>query len=87
MRNVALPGRFLRHKATREIYGYTHHLAENLMVEEVTEEEAFPERFMTKVQKERSAKPSKADLGVVKADKKPKKSANPDVANDASRGV
>ncbi len=40
--------RYLRNKRDGFIYDYTERLAENPMVEEVTEEEAFPERFIPK---------------------------------------
>jgi hypothetical protein len=42
--------RFLRNKQDGFIYDYTPLLAENPLVEEVTEEEAFPENFIPKKQ-------------------------------------
>lgn len=42
--------RYLRGKKDGFIYDYTELLAENPMVEEVTEEEAFPEKFIPKKQ-------------------------------------
>lgn len=45
--------RYLRNKRDGFIYDYTELLAENPMVEEVTEEEAFPEKFVPKAQKGR----------------------------------
>jgi hypothetical protein len=42
--------RYLRNKKDGFIYDYTDMLAENPMVEEVTEEEAFPEKFIPKKQ-------------------------------------
>jgi len=42
--------RYLRNKRDGFIYDYTELLAENPMVEEVTEEEAFPEKFIPKKQ-------------------------------------
>ena len=45
--------RYLRGKKDGFIYDYTELLAENPMVEEVTEEEAFPEKFVPKAQKGR----------------------------------
>jgi hypothetical protein len=42
--------RYLRGKKDGFIYDYTELLAENPLVEEVTEEEAFPERFVPKKQ-------------------------------------
>jgi hypothetical protein len=45
--------RYLRNKRDGFIYDYTELLAENPMVEEVSEEEAFPEKFIPKTQKGR----------------------------------
>jgi hypothetical protein len=42
--------RYLRNKRDGFIYDYTELLAENPMVEEVTEQEAFPEKFIPKKQ-------------------------------------
>jgi hypothetical protein len=42
--------RYLRNKRDGFIYDYTELLAENPMVEEVSEEEAFPEKFIPKKQ-------------------------------------
>ena len=42
--------RYLRNKQDGFIYDYTPLLAENPLVEEVTEEEAFPENFIPKKQ-------------------------------------
>jgi len=42
---------FLRHKLTGYIHGWTAILAQNPIVEEVSEEIAFPERFLTKKRK------------------------------------
>ena len=52
---------FLRHKLTGYIHGWTAILATNPIVEEVSEEVAFPERFLTKTRKSRKKK-SKLDL-------------------------
>lgn len=60
--NKALPGRWLRHKTDGTIYGYTAHFANNPLVEEVSEEEAFPERFLTEKQKARKGRKAKVDL-------------------------
>lgn len=48
--------RWLRNKIDGEIYGWNEILAENPRTEEVTEEEAFPEKFMPKNQKGRKTK-------------------------------
>jgi hypothetical protein len=91
MSNVASPGRFLRHISSKRIYGYTPQLASNIAVEEVTEEEAYPERFMTKSQKKRTNKDPKVKLDtaedVVAAAEPPSALGNPDVAADASRRI
>ena len=47
--------RYLRNKRDGFIYDYTELLSENPMVEEVTEEEAFPEKFIPKKQKGRKS--------------------------------
>tara|TARA_R100001510_G_C7478934_1_gene91788 strand:- start:210 stop:467 length:258 start_codon:yes stop_codon:yes gene_type:complete len=51
-----MAGRWLRNKKDGEIYGWNEILAENPLTEEVTEEQAFPEKFMTKEQKSRKPK-------------------------------
>jgi len=63
--NICLPqfgeeqvmaGRWLRNIKDGEIYGWNEILAENPNVEEITEEQAFPEKFISKTQKTRKAK-------------------------------
>jgi len=51
-----MAGRWLRNKVDGTIYGWNEILAENPKTEEVTEEQAFPEKFMTKEQKSRKPK-------------------------------
>jgi len=51
-----MAGRWLRNIVDGTIYGWNEILAENPKTEEVTEEQAFPEKFMTKEQKGRKAK-------------------------------
>lgn len=51
-----MAGRWLRNKKDGEIYGWNQILADNPLTEEVTEEQAFPEKFMTKEQKGRKPK-------------------------------
>jgi len=85
--NMGNPGRWLRHKTDGQVFYHTDNLAKNVNMEEVTEEEAFPERFLTKKQK---ARKSELDLStdpkeVVKA--KPKKKTKAALAADASRGI
>jgi len=48
--------RYLRNKADGTIYGWDEYLAQNPKCEEVSEEEAFPERFMTEEIAERIEK-------------------------------
>ena len=50
---VTSMARYLRNKNDGFIYDYSDLLAENPLVEEVTEEEAFPEKFIPKAQKGR----------------------------------
>jgi hypothetical protein len=52
---LATPGRWLRNKRDGTIYGWTQVLASNPLVEEVTEEVAFPEKFIPKTQKTRAS--------------------------------
>jgi len=80
---------FLRHKLTGYIHGWTAILAKNPIVEEVSEEVAFPERFLTKKRKTRKTK-SKLDLttdeGVVKK-ATAAKAGKPELNAEASVGV
>lgn len=48
--------RYLRNKRDGTIYEWDAILAENKLCEEVTEEEAFPERFVPTTQKGRKSK-------------------------------
>lgn len=48
--------RYLRNKKDGFIYDWNPILAENPLCEEVTEEEAFPEKFIPKAQKGRKSK-------------------------------
>ena len=51
-----MAGRWLRNIKDGEIYGWDEILAENPLTEEVTEEQAFPEKFIPKKQKGRKTK-------------------------------
>lgn len=75
--------RYLRNKKDGFIYDYTELLAENPMVEEVTEEEAFPEKFVPKKQKGR-----KTGL-VLETEEIPEEPAyvNEDINADASKDL
>jgi len=48
--------RYLRHRFDGTIYEWSEILSENKLCEEVTEEEAFPERFVPATQKGRKSK-------------------------------
>jgi hypothetical protein len=77
--------RYLRGKKDGFIYDYTALLAENPMVEEVTEEEAFPEKFIPKKQKGR-----KSDLDLTTPDEAIPEAppvTNEEVNAEASRGL
>lgn len=50
--------RYLRHKTDGTIYEWSPFLAENVLCEEVTEEQAFPEKFEPKSAKGRKPKVS-----------------------------
>lgn len=51
-----MPAKFLKHRKNGRIYSYHKHLAENPDMVEVTEEQAYPERFVPKKQVGRKAK-------------------------------
>ena len=85
--NMGNPGRWLKHVDDGQIFQHTDNLAKHPKMEEVTEEAAFPERFLTSKQK---ARKSKLDLStdpkaVERA--KPKKATKAALASDASRGL
>jgi hypothetical protein len=87
MANIAVVGRWLRVKKDGAIYPYNEHLAGNANVEEVPEEIAFPERFLSDKQKGREAKVDLGtDEGVVAKAKTPKKTSA-GLAADASKGL
>tara|TARA_B100000214_G_scaffold252479_1_gene185689 strand:- start:540 stop:866 length:327 start_codon:yes stop_codon:yes gene_type:complete len=75
--------RWLRNIVDGEIYGWNEILAENPRTEEVTEEEAFPEKFMTKKQRGR---PPKVDLQTDDIPD-PKGETPPELAEEASKGL
>jgi len=75
--------RWLRNIVDGEIYGWNEILAENPRTEEISEEEAFPEKFISKKQKSRKAKVTLNTETVV--DDTPKVSA--EVEEEASRGL
>ena len=84
--------RYLRNKVDGTIYGWNSILAANPKCEEVTEEEAFPERFvkpeqLAKVKKTRAARKTKPlDLSTDDTGDKPQYVA-PEIEEDASRNL
>ena len=82
---LATPGRWLRNKKDGTIYGWTAVLANNPLVEEVTEEIAFPEKFIPKEQKARvsNLKLATDEDSVEEAVAAPKKKTKAKVAVEA----
>jgi len=87
---IAMPNCWLRHKVKGTLYPYTLVMASNPSVEEVSEEIAFPEKFMTPKRKARSKTGTLSlatgDTVTAKA-KPPKKKTKAALAADASRGL
>lgn len=75
--------RYLRNIRDGFIYDWNPILAENASCEEVTEEEAFPERFIPKAQKGRKAK---IDLSTEDIPEEPAVE-NTELNLEASRGL
>ena len=75
--------RWLRNIKDGEIYGWNAILAENPLTEEVTEEEAFPEKNIPKKQRGR---PAKVDLKTEEIPD-PKGETPPELAEEASKGL
>ena len=75
--------RWLRNIVDGEIYGWNEILAENPRTEEVTEEEAFPDKFITKEQKER-VKAVDLETEEITA---PKGETPPELAEEASKNL
>ena len=74
--------RWLKNTVDGEIYEWDPILAENPKTEEVTEEEAFPEKFIPKKQKGRKAKVDLATEEPEAPDNTPA-----ELAEEASRGL
>lgn len=83
---------YLRNKKDGFIYGWNEILAKNPLCEPVTEEEAYPERFVKpeqveKVKKTRARRKTKAlDLSTEDTQEGPKRVA-PEIEADASRDL
>jgi len=83
---------YLRNKKDGFIYGWNEILAKNPLCEPVTEEEAYPERFVKpeqveKVKKTRARRKTKAlDLSTEDTQEEPNRVA-PEIEADASRDL
>ena len=77
-----MAGRWLRNKKDGEIYGWNEILAENPLTEEVTEEQAFPEKFLDKKKKTRKAKVNLETEIPEEGDSTPE-----ELADEATRGL
>ena len=75
--------KWLRNIKDGEIYGSNAILAESPLTEEVTEEEAFPEKHIPKKQRGR---PAKVDLKTEEIPD-PKGETPPELAEEASKGL
>ena len=75
--------RWLRNKKDGEIYGWNEIIAENPNVEEVTEEEAFPEKFVPKSHKKRRPKLSLKTKNIPEAPPR----TIPELREEASKGL
>ena len=75
--------KWLRNIKDGEIYGWNAILAESPLTEEVTEEEAFPEKHIPKKQRGR---PAKVDLKTEEIPD-PKGETAPELAEEASKGL
>ena len=75
--------RWLRNIVDGEIYEWDEILAENPRTEEVTEEQAFPEKFVTKKQKARKTK-VKLKTEVIPTEEK---AVNMELAEEATKGI
>ena len=78
-----MAGKLLRNIKDGEIYGWNEILAENPLTEEVTEEQAFPEKFLPKKQKGRKTKVN-LKTEVIPEDEK---AVNIELAEEATKGI
>ena len=78
-----MAGKWLRNIKDGEIYGWNEILAENPLTEEVTEEQAFPEKFLPKKQKGRKTKVN-LKTEVIPEDEK---AVNIELAEEATKGI
>ena len=75
--------KWLRNIKDGEIYGWNEILAENPLTEEVTEEEAFPEKHMPKKQRGRPPKVN-LETEIIPQDEK---AVNIELAEEATKGI
>ena len=78
-----MAGRWLRNIKDGEIYEWNEILADNPLTEEVTEEQAFPEKFLPKKQKGRKTKVN-LKTEVIPEDEK---AVNMELAEEATKGI
>jgi len=78
-----MAGRWLRNIKDGEIYGWNEILADSPLTEEVTEEQAFPEKFLPKKEKGRKTK-VKLKTEVIPEDEK---AVNIELAEEATKGI
>jgi hypothetical protein len=83
--------RWLRHIEDGTIYAWKEVLSSNPLVEEVTEEQAFPERFLKpkqveRVKKTRAKKNTKLDLATEDIPEPPAPAISPEIAREAAIG-
>lgn len=76
--------RYLKHVKDGTIYEWNEYLSANKLCVEVTEEEAYPERFIPEVAKGRKAK---VDLSTKDIPEEPKQGVHPEIAAEASKGL
>jgi hypothetical protein len=78
-----MAGKWLRNKEDGTIYGWNEILAKNPKCEEVTEEQAFPEKFKPKTQRKRKPK---LDLTTETLPEEPS-TISEELADEASRDL
>jgi hypothetical protein len=78
--------RYLRNKKDGFVYEWHPVLANNPLCEEVTEQEAFPERFVTPAVEKAKRRTKKLDLGTDDIPEEPAYSS-PELSADASRDL
>lgn len=77
--------KYLKHKEDGEIFNWNEQLAKHPKLEEVTEEEAFPERFAPAETKKRLNKKAKVDIETAEPEKPDM--TPPELGAQAARGL